>query len=65
MKKRGENLKKWKKKWKKLKLNSQPTQYWKNKFNKDNFKEKTRGGNTVAKQKPYKGNIVLIHSIFF
>jgi len=36
MKKRGENLKK--KKWGKLKLklNSQPTQYWKNKFNKDN-----------------------------
>jgi hypothetical protein len=38
MKKRGENLKKWKKKWRKL--NSQPTQYWKNKFNKDNLKKK-------------------------
>ena len=23
--------------WGKLKLNSQPTQYWKNKFDKDNF----------------------------
>jgi len=69
MKKRGENLKKWKKKWGKLKLklklNSQPTQYWKNKFNKDNFKEKTCGGNTVAKQKPCKENIVVIHIIFF
>jgi hypothetical protein len=68
MKKRGENLKKWKKKeWVKLKLqlNSQPTQYWKNKFNKDNFNEKTCGGNTVAKQKPCKGNTVVIHSIFF
>ena len=67
MKKRGENFKKWKKKWKKLnlKLNSQPTQYWKNKFNKDNFKEKTCGGNTVAKQKPCKENTVVIHSIFF
>ena len=65
MKKRGENLKKWKKKWGKLKLNSQPTQYWKNKFNKDNFKEKTCGGNTVAKQKPCKGNTVVIHSICF
>jgi len=54
MKKRGENLKKWKKKWGKLKLNSQPTQYWKNKFNKDNFKEKTCRGNTVV-----------IHNIFF
>jgi hypothetical protein len=55
-----------KKKWGKikLKLNSQPTQYWKNKFNKDNFKEKTCGGNTVAKQKPCKGNTVIIHSIF-
>ena len=64
MKKRGENLKK---KWGKLKLklNSQPTQYWKNKFNKYNFKEKTCGGNTVAKQKPCKGNTVVIHSIFF
>jgi hypothetical protein len=51
MKKRGEIFKKWKKKWGKLKLklNSQLTQYWKNKFNKDNFKEKTCGGNTVAK----------------
>jgi hypothetical protein len=48
----------------KLKLNSQPTQYWENKFNKDNFK-KTCGGNTVAKQKPCKGNTVVIHSIFF
>jgi len=71
MKKRGENLKKNKeKKWGKLKLklklklNSQPTQYWKNKFNKDNFKKKY-GGNTVAKQKPCKGNTVVIHSIFF
>jgi hypothetical protein len=67
MKKHGENLKKWKKKWGKLKLklNSQPTQYWKNKFNKNNFKEKTCAGNTVAKQKPCKGNTVVIHSIFF
>ena len=67
MKKRGENLKKWKKKWKKLNLkqNSQPTQYWKNKFHKDNFKEKTCGGNTVTKQKPSKENTVVIHSIFF
>jgi len=67
MKKHGENLKKWKKKWGKLKLklNSQPTQYWKNKFNKDNFKKKTCGGNTVAKQKPCKGNTVVINSIFF
>ena len=67
MKKRGENFKKWKKKWGKLKLklNSQPTQYWKNKFNKDNFKKKTCGENTVAKQKPCKGNTVVIHSIFF
>jgi hypothetical protein len=67
MKKRGENLKKWKKKWGKLKLklNSQSTQYWKNKFTKDNFKEKTCGGNTVAKQKPCEGNTVVIHSIFF
>jgi hypothetical protein len=65
MKKRRENLKKWKKKWEKLKLklNSQPIQYWKNKFNKDNLK-KTCGGNTVAKQKPCKGNTVVIHSIF-
>jgi hypothetical protein len=67
MKKHGENLKKWKKKWVKLKLklNSQPTQYWKNKFNKDNLKKKTSGGNTVAKQKPCKANTVVIHSIFF
>jgi hypothetical protein len=49
----------------KLKLNSQTTQYWKNKFNKDNFKEKTCGGNTVAKQKLCKGNTVVIHSILF
>jgi len=67
MKKHGENLKKWKKKWGKLKLklNSQSTQYWKNKFNKDNFFLKTCGGNTVAKQKPCKGNTVVIHSIVF
>ena len=53
----GKNFKKQnKKKWGKLKLklNSQPTQYWKNKFDKDNLKKKTRGENTVA-----------IHSIFF
>jgi hypothetical protein len=45
-----------KKKWEKLKLklNFQPTQYWKNKFNKYNFKEKTCGENTVV-----------IHSIIF
>jgi len=48
----------------KLKLNSQSTQYWKNKFDKDNLK-KTCGGNTVAKQKPCKGNTVAIHSVFF
>jgi hypothetical protein len=55
------------KKWGKLKLklNSQPTQYLKNKFNKDNLKKKTCGGNTIAKQKPCKGNTVVIHSIFF
>jgi hypothetical protein len=55
-----------KKKWGKvkLKLNSQPTQYWKNKFDKDNFK-KTCGGNTAAKQKPCKGNTVAIHIVFF
>jgi len=49
----------------KLKLNSQTTQYWKNKFNKNNFKEKTCGGNTVAKQKLCKGNTVVIHNILF
>jgi hypothetical protein len=49
----------------KLKLNSQPTQYWKNKFNKDNLKKKTYRKNTVAKQKPCKGNTVVIHSVFF
>jgi len=56
-----------KKKWGKLKLklNSQPTQCWKNKFNKDNLKKKTYGGNIVAKQKLCKGNTVVIHSIFF
>jgi hypothetical protein len=48
----------------KLKLNSQPTQYWKNKFDKDNFK-KIYGGNTADKQKPCKGNTVAIHSVFF
>jgi len=65
MKKYGENLKKkWEKLKLKLKLNSQPTQYWKNKFNKNNFK-KNMWGNTVAKQKPCKGNTVVIHSIFF
>jgi hypothetical protein len=55
-----------KKKWGKLKLklNSQPTQYWKNKFDKDNLK-KTCGGNTAAKQKPCKGNTVAIHIVFF
>ena len=51
--------------WGKLKLNSQPTQYWKNKFNKDNLKKKTCRENTVAKQKPCKGNTIVIHSIFF
>ena len=62
----GKNLKIWKKKWGKLKLklNSQPTQYWKNKFDKDNLK-KTCGGNTAAKQKPCKGNTVAIHIVFF
>ena len=57
-----------KKKWGKLKLklNSQPTQYWKNKFDKDNLKtKKTCGGNTADKQKPCKGNTVAIHSVFF
>jgi len=45
MKKHGENFKKWKKKWVKLKLklNSQQTQYWKNKFNKDNLKKNMWG----------------------
>jgi len=67
MKNVGKIFKKWKKKWGKLKLklNSQPTQYRKNKFNKDNLKKKTCGGNTVAKQKPCKGNTVVIHNIFF
>ena len=39
----GKNFKKKKKTWEKLKLNSQPTQYLKNKFNKDNFKTKHVG----------------------
>jgi hypothetical protein len=60
----GKNLKNEKKTWGKLKLklNSQPTQYWKNKFDKDNLK-KTCGGNTAAKQKPCKGNTIAIHSV--
>jgi hypothetical protein len=49
----------------KLKLNSQRTQNWKNKFDKDNLKKKTCGGNAAAKQKPYKGNTVAIHSVCF
>jgi hypothetical protein len=53
MKKRGENLKKWKKKWGKLKLklNSQPIQYWKNKFNKDNFLKKNMWGKHCSQTK--------------
>ena len=52
-----QNKKKWGKL--KLKLNSQPTQYWKNKFDKDNFKKKTRGENTVAIYSVLWGNILL------
>ena len=67
MKKRGENFKKWKKKWGKLKLklNSQQLNIEKNKFNKYNFLKKTCGENTLVKQKSCKGNTVVIHSVFF
>ena len=47
----------------KLKLDYQQTQYRKNKFDKDNFK-KNMWGNTAAKQKLCKENIVAIHIIF-
>ena len=60
----GKNNKK--KTWEKLKikLNSQPIQYWKNKFDKDNLKtKKTCGGNTADKQKPCKENTVVIYSV--
>jgi len=53
-----------KKIWGKLKLNSQPAKYWKNKFDKDNLK-KNMWGNTAAKQKPFGGNTVVIHSVIF
>jgi len=49
----------------KLKLNSQPTQYWKNKFDKDNLNKKTCGENTAAKQKTCKRNTVAIHIFYF
>jgi len=67
MKRHGENLKKWKKKLGKAKAKTKfsTNSILKNKFNKDNFKEKTCGGNTVTKQKPCKRNTVVIHSIFF
>jgi hypothetical protein len=54
-----------KKKWGKLKLNSQQLNIEKNKFNKYNFLKKTCGENTVVKQKSCKGNTVVIHSVFF
>ena len=58
-------MKNMKKKWGKLKLklNSQPIQYWKNKFDKDNLK-KICGGNTATKQKPCKENTVAIYIVF-
>jgi len=48
----------------KLKLNSQPAQYWKNKFDKDNLK-KNMWANTAAKQKLYGKNTVAIYNVFF
>ena len=51
--------------WGKLKLNFQPAQYWKSKFDKDNFKKINTWRNTAAKQKPCGGNTVAIHNIFF
>jgi hypothetical protein len=51
--------------WGKLKLNSQPAQYWKNKFEKDNLKKKNMWGNTAAKSKSCGENTVAIHNIFF
>ena len=68
MKKRGENLKKWKKKVGKAKVKAKfSTNSILKKINltKIIFKKKTCGGNTVAKQKPCKGNTVVIHNIFF
>jgi outer membrane receptor for ferric coprogen and ferric-rhodotorulic acid len=40
--------------WGKLKLDYQPTQYWKNKFNKDNFFKKIYG-ETLQQNKNYVG----------
>jgi len=51
--------------WGKLKLNFQPAQYWKNKFDKDNFKKISTWRNTAAKQKRCGGNTVAIHNILF
>ena len=51
--------------WGKLKLDYQLGQYWKNKFDKDNFLKKNMWENTAAKQKLYRGNTVAIHIVFF
>ena len=52
-----------------MKLNFQPAQYKKYKFDKDNFEKKSikkiMQGNTVARQKSCGGNTVAIHSVIF
>jgi len=50
--------------WGKLKLDYQPAQYWKNKFNKDNFLKKYVRKHCI-KTKLYRGNTIAIHIVFF
>ena len=50
------------------KLNFQPAQYEKNKFDKDNFEkkiDKKTYGKTLQQEKIMWGNIVAIHNVFF
>jgi hypothetical protein len=58
IKKNKENM------WGKLRLDYQSAQYWKNKFDKDNFKKQTIRGNIAAKQKLYRRNTVAIYIVF-
>jgi hypothetical protein len=51
-----------------IKLNFQPVQYEKNKFDKDNFRkkiDKKTCGKTLEQEKIMWGNTVAIHNVFF